>query len=281
MSLGQDDGPPTRTRLPETSGSSGTGALGRRGTRSPGRSLITVLGIVVLLIAVIAFAERSGQGSSRSGSTAATTATGGGSAQAQAQPTAPTGTKPVPGKDTAGIAAGFAHTAQGAQSAAANYAVALGGAGMYAETTRHSIVDAVYAPSVRAAQLATLDKAYSAPSFLKRIGLGHDGTAPSGMSFVSRTVPVGTKLTRFDGNRATVEVWATSLFGLAGEGSTNPVSESWYTNTFTLQWADGDWKVTGYQQKDGPAPVGRDQTASSAKDMSDAVSDFGGFTYAR
>jgi hypothetical protein len=273
MSLGQD-GPPTRTRLPESTGSGGTGAPGRRTARSPGRSLITVVGVVVLLIAVIAFAGRSGGDGSGGGS-----ATGEDPVKAEA--TAPTGTEPVSAKDTAGIASGFARTAQGAQSAAANYAVALGGTGMYTETTRHAVVSAVYAPSAVAAQRVTLDKAYSAGSFLKRIGLTAEGRAPSGMTLVSRTVPVGTKLTRLDGSNATVEVWATSLFGLAGAGSTNPVSESWYTSAFTLRWTGGDWKVTGYRQKDGPAPVARDQRASSAKDMSDAVSDFGGFTYAR
>jgi hypothetical protein len=277
MSLGQD-GPPTRTRLPESPGG-GTGTRGRRATRSPVRSLATVMGVVVLLIAVIAFAGRGGDGSGNG--SGGSTSDGDSAAQNHAQATAPTGTKPVAAKGAAGIASGFAHTGQGAQSAAANYAVALGGTGMYAEATRRAVINAVYAPGAAAGQLATLDKAYSSASFLKQIGLNPDGTAPSGMTFVSRTIPVGTKLTHLEGDRATVEVWATALFGLAGEGSTNPVSESWYTETFTLQWAVGDWKVTGYQQKNGPAPVGLDQTASSAKDMSNAVSEFGGFTYAR
>lgn len=283
MSLGQDD-PPTRTRLPESTGSGGTGAPGRRTTRSPGRSLITVVSVVVLLIAVIAFAGRSG-GADSGDDSGTDSATGNGSAtgnhSAKAEATAPTGTKPVSAKDAAGIAAGFAHTAQGAQSAAANYAVALGGTGMYTATTRRAIINTVYAPSAAAARQTTLDKVYSTASFLRRIGLTAAGTAPSGMTFISRTVPVGTKVTRFDGSSASVGVWATSLFGLAGDGSTNPVSESWYTSTFALQWTGGDWKVTGYQQQDGPAPVARDQRASSAKDMSNAVSDFGGFTYAR
>jgi hypothetical protein len=268
MSLGQD-GPPTRTRLPE----SASGGPGRRTARSPGRSLITVVGVVVLLITVIAFAgHRGGSGSGES-------ATGGDSAEAEA--TAPTGTTPVSAQDSTGIPSGFAHSAQGAQSAAANYAVALGGTGMYTETTRHAIVSAVYAPSAAAAQLRRTAQTYSDATFLQRIGLEADGTAPGGMTFVSRVIPAGTKLEQFSDGGATVAVWYSSLFGLAGAGSANPVSEAWYTSTYHLTWSSGDWKITSATQANGPAPVARDQRASSAKEMSDAVNGFGGFTYAR
>ncbi|MGO4754679.1 hypothetical protein AB4212_39785, partial [Streptomyces sp. 2MCAF27] len=107
------------------------------------------------------------------------------------------------------------------------------------------------------------------------------GNPPDGMTFVSRTNPVGTKVEKFEGDTARIAVWQSLLFGIAGEGSTKPVSESWHTDTFELQWTEGDWKVTKYTQKDGPAPVGRDQAAASAEDMANAVEGFGGFTYAR
>jgi hypothetical protein len=92
---------------------------------------------------------------------------------------------------------------------------------------------------------------------------------------------VGTKVTSSGTDSATVEIWYTSLFGLSGEASTNPVSESWYTTTYELKWVGNDWKVTDFQQKDGPVPVGRDQKASTADDMTKAVEEYGGFTYAR
>jgi hypothetical protein len=142
-------------------------------------------------------------------------------------------------------------------------------------------VRAVYAPHVADQRTSDLDKVYSGKDFLQRIGLNADGKPPSGMTFVSRTNPVGTKVDKFSGDSATVSVWYSSLFGLAGKGSTNPVAESWYTNTFQLRWTKGDWKVADFTQKDGPTPVGRDQRASSAEDMSNAVERFGGFTYAR
>ncbi|MEU5430531.1 hypothetical protein AB0H73_33705 [Streptomyces olivoreticuli] len=283
---GQDYGEPagsdrhlTRTRLPEGEGDPyGPNRRGRGGGRGSGsglsgRNLITVVGVVVLLIAAIAFANRGGGSSSDESDSR-----GGASAQA----TAPTGEKPVSGKDGAtGIASGFAHTEQGAQSAATNYGVALAGDGMFKADARNAIVNIVYAPDVAATRRGDLDKIYSDQGFLKRIGLEGNGNVPKGMTFVSRATPVGSKTVKYEGDTASIAVWYSSLFGLAGEGSTNPVAEKWYTTTFEMRWTDNDWKITDFSQKDGPAPVGRDQAASSAKDMSDAVQGFGGFTYAR
>ncbi|MFJ3713330.1 MULTISPECIES: hypothetical protein [unclassified Streptomyces] len=259
----------TRTRLPDGGGD--VYGNGRRPVRAS-RSLVTVVGVVVLLIAAIAFANRgNGDGTSTDSS---------GSKRPGSDSTAASGVKPVTGK-SGGIASGFAHTSQGAQSAAANYAVALGSDGMFKEDTRHKIVNAVYAPDVAAVQLTDLDRVYSGGKFLTSIGLKADGSAPTGMTFVSRTNPAGARTVKISGDTASVSVWYSALFGLAGEGSTNPVSESWYTNTFELKWINGDWRVTDSSQKDGPVPVGHDQTASSAQDMADAVKEFGGFTYAR
>ncbi|MFH8984099.1 hypothetical protein [Streptomyces varsoviensis] len=267
-----DQGRPTRTRLPEGEGDPYDGP--RRGGRTgvTSRNLMTVVGVVVLLVAAIAFANRGGGNDGGGSGKAADKSTG-------AQATAPTGVKPVDGKNN-GIAKGFAHTEQGAQSAAANYAVALSSDAMFRAETRHRIVAAVYAPEVVTARQGDYDQAYSGERAVK-IGLKADGTAPSGLTFVSRTNPAGTKATAYKDDTATVAVWYSTLFGLAGESSKNPVSEGWYTSTFQLKWVGDDWKVTAFSQKDGPTPVGRDQAASSAKDMSDAVQGFGGFTYAR
>ncbi|MFK8912681.1 hypothetical protein [Streptomyces sp. YS-3] len=259
----------TRTRLPEGEGADVYGGA-RRPVRAS-RSLIMVVGVVALLVAAIAFANRGDSG----GGTASDDPK-----QSGSKPTAASGVKPVEGKN-GGIASGFAQTEQGAQSAAANYVVALGSEGMYNQARRHEIVGAVYAPDVAAARQGDLDRAYSGPEFLSRIGLKPDGTAPNGLIFISRFNPVGSKVEAYGNGNASVSVWYSALFGLAGEGSKNPVSEGWYTNTFQLKWVGNDWKVTDYTQKDGPAPVGRDQAAATAKDMADAVEQYGGFTYAR
>ncbi|MFF1807735.1 hypothetical protein ACFVXW_00870 [Streptomyces sp. NPDC058251] len=258
----------TRTRLPDRTGDVYGGA--RRG-RSSSRSLITVVGVVVLLIAAIAFANRGGDDPSSSGN--------GGSDKAKTSPTTASGTRPVESK-VAGIPAGFAHSEQGAESAAANYAVALGSAAMFNTASRDQILAAVITPSRVTEFEATLDKAYT-PQFNKNVGLNEDGSAPQGYTFVSRTSPIGTKVTASSNDTATVEVWCGGLLGLAGQNSTNPVTSSWFTITMKLEWTGGDWKIVSHSQKDGPAPVPGDDRASSADDIAKAVEEYGGFTYAR
>ncbi|MGW8066532.1 hypothetical protein ACVV2G_30665 [Streptomyces ziwulingensis] len=252
----------TRTRLPE--GDTDGYGTPRRGGRSSSRSLVTVVGVVVLLIAAIAFANRGGDDSASADDTAAD--------KPKTSATAPTGTRPVQ--------SGFARDEQGAQSAAANYAVALGSDGMFDRTRRHEIVEAISDPGSLDRLQSGFDADYSA-ALLKRIGLSEDGKAPSGATFVNRTLPAGTKVTSFSDSAATVEVWCNGLFGLTGEKTTNPVANNWFTVTMQLNWNGSDWKVVETAQKTGPTPVPGDSPVSGSEEMSKAVQEFGGFTYAR
>ncbi|MFE6702263.1 hypothetical protein [Streptomyces sp. NPDC057718] len=259
----------TRTRLPD-------GDPGNPGARRPARnsrSLVTITGIVVLLVAAIAFANRGG-GSEDDASPGAKTSGSAGSA-----PTAATGTKPVQGKNGT-IASGFAQDEQGAQSAAANYAVALGSAEMFTKESRDRILDTVYSPAAAGEIREPQDQAYST-DFLEHLGLDADGKAPEGSTFISRTIPVGTKVVQFEGDTAKVAVWYTGLIGMSGQDSTKPVSTTWKTWTAQMSWSDGDWKVTGASESDGPAPVPGDVAASKSDTISKAVEEYGGFTYAR
>ncbi|MHC3821586.1 hypothetical protein [Streptomyces sp. DT9] len=262
----------TRTRLPDTQGGDGYGP--RRPARNS-RSLFTVLGVVILLLAAIAFANMGGGGGDNGGDGAR----GSDAKKAGSAPTAATGTKPVTGKNGS-IPSGYAHDEQGAQSAAANYSVALVSADILRPDRRTQIVRRVFATG-RVDELETkLNQAYS-KDFLAKVGLDESGKAAEGMTYVSRTAPVGTKVTQLSGSSATVEVWCTGVFGTAGVGSTNPVSNDWFTMTLKLQWESNDWKVDSFSQKDGPAPVNTDRTASNADDIAKAVEEYGGFTYAR
>ncbi|MFD7613404.1 hypothetical protein [Streptomyces sp. NPDC059828] len=259
----------TRTRLPGAITVTDVYGGARRPMRNS-RSLVTAAGVVVLLIAAIAFANRG-----NSSDTAPDTAQ-----QARAAaPTAATGVQPVTGKNGE-IPKGYAHNEQGAQSAASNFAVALGSAEMFQRENRHRIVDAIYTPQAAASLKAPQDDAYSA-EFLAKLGLDADGSALEGSTFVSRTIPVGTKVDAFTRSKATVSVWCTGLVGMAGEGSKDPVRTTWKTWTFQLQWTSGDWKVADDSEKDGPTPVPGDLTASGSEEISKAVQEFGGFTYAR
>ncbi|MFE9399707.1 hypothetical protein [Streptomyces flavidovirens] len=258
----------TRTRLPEGGGSDVYGGA-RRPVRTS-RSLITVVGVVVLLIAAIAFANRGGGESG-----AESVAKRGGGAEA----TSATGVKPAEGK-TGMIPSGFAQDEQGAQSAAANYAVALVSADIVKPDRRQEIVGQIFVPAKVPELEAKFDKAYN-QDFLDKVGLDKDGNAAAGMTYVSRTAPVGTKVTSYTDSTATVEVWCTGVFGTAGVGSTNPVTNDWFTMTLQIQWAGGDWKVASFSQKEGPAPVNADRAASGADEIAKAIDEYGGFTYAR
>ncbi|WP_406452755.1 hypothetical protein OG782_19795 [Streptomyces sp. NBC_00876] len=277
MSLGDEDGystiggtRQTRTRFPDGEGGDGYGP--RRPARSS-RSLITVIGVVVLLLGAIAFANMGGGDGGDGG------ASGSGGKKADAAPTAATGTKPVTGKNGE-IASGFAHDQQGAESAAANYSVALVSADILKPAQRAQIVRQVFVAG-RVDELETkFNQAYS-KDFLDKVGLDENGNAAEGMTYVSRTAPVGTKVTQFSGSSTSVEVWCTGVFGTAGVGSTNPVSNDWFTMTLKLKWEGNDWKVDSFSQKDGPAPVNTDRTASNADEIAKAVEEYGGFTYAR
>ena len=279
MSLGQD-GPPTRTRMPEGHGAQG-GTAARR--PQPRRALVTVVSIIVLLIAAIAFANRGGGSSSPragdSGSPGAASGSSGGKDGSAATTTAPSGTSPVTGK-AGGIPAGFAHTQQGAQSAAANYAVALGGVDMFSTAGRHAVIATIADAGSRSTLQAGFDRDYSA-AFYAQVGLTSDGKAPTGQTFVSRTLPAGARITGYDGSTAGVAVWCTGLFGLAGADSTKPVTSNWFTLTFKLRWNGSDWKVVQTSQSVGPTPVNGDNPVSTSDAISGAVQGFGGFTYAR
>ncbi|MBT2452719.1 hypothetical protein J7F03_37905 [Streptomyces sp. ISL-43] len=255
----------TRTRFPESA--SDPYGTPRRTPRAS-RGLITVVGVVVLLIAAIAFANQSHSPTPPASDKPPTT-----------NPTTVTGVSPVDGKSS-GIPKGFAQTEQGAQSAASNYAVALGSDGMFNPARRHAIVDAVSDESTRTKLQSGFDADYSA-GMLSQIGLTKDGVAPAGSTFVSRTVPAGAKVKNFSSAAATVDVWCIGMFGLTGEKSTRPVTSGWFTISLTLKWNGSDWKVVETAQMDGPTPVTGDNPVSTSDEIGRAVTEFGGFTYAR
>ncbi|MFH9568707.1 hypothetical protein [Streptomyces globisporus] len=259
----------TRTRLPD-------GDPGNPNARRPvrnSRSLVTITGIVVLLVAAIAFANRGG-GSDDDASPGTKSSGAAGSA-----PTAATGTKPVEGKNGT-IPSGFAHDEQGAQSAAANYAVALGSAEMFNSDTRRDIVQSIADSSTATKLQSGFDADYS-QGFLEQIGLETDGSAPAGSTFVNRTLPAGTKVKSYSSSTAEIEVWCSGLFGLTGEKSTKPVTSGWFTVTMQLKWNGSDWKILETSQRSGPSPVTGDNPVSGSDEIADAVNQFGGFTYAR
>ncbi|GAA3051374.1 hypothetical protein GCM10020000_35730 [Streptomyces olivoverticillatus] len=263
----------TRTRLPE--GEVDPYAPAARRGRPSGRNLITVVGVVVLLIAAIAFANRGGGDSASSDSADSAS----GHKGVSSGPTAPSGTKPVEGKSGGSLPVSLIRS-RGHSRRRRIFAVALVSADILKPERRHEIVPQIFVSDKVPELQKSLDNAYS-KDFLSKLGLNEQGEAAKGMTYVSRTAPIGTKTTSYSDASASVDVWCTGLFGTAGVSSTNPVANDWFTMTIKLRWVDGDWKAESFAQKDGPAPVNSDRTASNADEIAKAVEQYGGFSYAR
>ncbi|GAA4952975.1 hypothetical protein GCM10023205_12760 [Yinghuangia aomiensis] len=247
----------------------------RRHPVASGAGVVVVILVVVLTLAYAS--RRSGAPAEDSAASRAGTSSGVGKTSprstagiaAARPPAALAGTVPV----------GYPRTREGAQSAAANYATAYGSSDMFRPAVRRAIVESMADPGSKAGLLARADTAFQAQTAV--FGLDADGNAPKGLSFVCRALPVGTKSVAYTPDSATVEVWGAGLVGLAGAGSTKPVSEAWTTTTLRLSWADDDWKLVDFTQKEGPTPVGGLQTASGAEDIAKAVREFEELRYAR
>ncbi|MEU3567909.1 hypothetical protein AB0E96_05660 [Kitasatospora sp. NPDC036755] len=266
-----DDQPRTRTRLPV--GEQSSPQQNHRQSR-PLRGLLAVLVVVTLLVVAIAIANRvtPGTGGGDGGGSADRAGSGAGPA--------PSGDQPA-GTTVNGILTGYPHTEPGAQSAATNYAVAIGSADMFRTDSRHAIVATIADPGALAGLQSRLDQGFGGDT-ATRYGLDAQGHAPKGLTFVSRTVPVGAKSTGgYSDDDTKVEVWCTGLTGLAGERSVQPVTTNWFTLTLSLHWTGSDWKLSDYTSRQGPAPVPADQQAATADEITGAVQQFGGFRFAR
>jgi hypothetical protein len=248
------------------------------------RGPLIALGLVLALFAVIALVNHGRSSADRSRSTAAT-----GSAGASGTPAAPAATAAtavtVPydagqAADSAdGVPVGYPHTSAGAESAAANYVVAFNSADMVYSAARDRLIDAIADPDMGATLQGQFDAAYA--QIDETYGLGSDGAAPAGQTFVERAAPIGVSLVADNGRSATVSVWVVTLAGLAGTGSQHAVSEDWATVTVTLAWADGDWKWFSFQSSDGPAPLGGLQTPAPGSTLQAAVTKYGGLRYGK
>lgn len=146
-----------------------------------------------------------------------------------------------------------ARSERSAADTASRYAVLLGGESMFNPQARGAIVDSIAAPAAREMLRDGVDADYGA-AFNEKIGLDAEGRPPKGSTLVSRTMPAGTDVELYNDDTATVAVWCSGLFGVRGPESKAPVKSSWFTLTLTLQYVQGAWKLTGFEQTSGPEP---------------------------
>jgi len=250
-----------------------------------GRRPLILLGALIALVVAITIVNRSTHHSSdpQSGGQPSAPAGAGADSGAAAAGAAPT-TAPIQGSglpsNTAGsIPVGYPHSSNGAESAAANYVVAYESSSMVSPTARHQLINDIADPAQASTMQSLLDSGFS--QIDATFGLSATGVPPVGQTYVSRAAPVGVSLMNYDGGSATVSVWVVTLTGLAGSGSTHPVTESWSTLNLTLHWTQGDWKWVSFSLSDGPVPTSGQQVVSNGQALQNAVNQFGGLRYAR
>jgi hypothetical protein len=247
-----------------------------------------VLALAVVTVVVAAVIAISSSHSKKTDPAGQTAGVGGGVPQqpvsqtsgdaSQGDPTQQFTDTQFPAGKSNGVMVGYQDTQAGAEAAAANYIAGLGSEVILHPDSRHKLIQTIADPAIEANLQKTLDNAFA--QTVQGYGLDSKGNPPAGQTLVYRAVPIGVSVqTPYANDKAVVSVWTDSIDGVAGTGSTNPVSNAWSTFTVTLTWANGDWRLNSFTQTDGPTPVST-QTASSSEDLQKAAKQFARLRYA-
>jgi len=147
----------------------------------------------------------------------------------------PAGTKP----------ATAARTEAGAVAAAAETVKLLDGPALLNSARIRALVDRLAASSAR----DVLARAYEQGAAEARTRLGAD-TVPAPV-VILRSALVGYRLLSFSPSAATVAVWRV---GIIGSGATIQPQQAWRTETVSLVWEHGTWRVASFSSAVGPTP---------------------------
>ncbi|MFI5591271.1 hypothetical protein ACIA5G_39895 [Amycolatopsis sp. NPDC051758] len=182
-----------------------------------------------------------------------------GSANSASTPTAPApagglGAPHGPKVIRNGVPSGYTHDQAGAANAAVN-AVQVQTAVAHGNADGAETASTWIAASADAHARAALSAATGAP--------GDDQTSKT---------PVTTRVTSFAGSATTVEVWIVAVGSSAGIGGGVTTSQTWSTQTYTLNWEKDDWKVVSFRTKNGPQPGdGQSSTGSSVPPLTNGL----------
>ncbi len=149
-------------------------------------------------------------------------------------------------------------TPAGAVAAAARSITAFDGNVLLEPVRLQAVVSRIASRQTRLPLLA----AFAEASAQTRAKLGAD-TVPHPV-IVLRSVPVGYRMDAFSPDEATVSVW---YVGIVGSGATVEPQQSWRTQTVSLVWEHGDWKVASFESSAGPTPPlsGREATTPAGE----------------
>jgi len=163
---------------------------------------------------------------------------------------------PGPTGEVNGAPAGFAHTQDGARSAAISFTATLSQRLLYLDPADGEAAVTAAAAKASADTLAA-DAATALAAAREPLGNG-EGTTWWVVA------PLATKIEAYDLDRARVSVWLVRV--LSQPGVVVPQS-SWVTDTVELVWERGDWHLWADDSAAGPTPVldGSDLPASAGE----------------
>jgi hypothetical protein len=164
-----------------------------------------------------------------------------------------------------------AHTRAGAVAAAARSITAFAGHVLLEPARLRTVVARIAGGASR----ARLTEAFEEASAQTRAKLGADSVPRPVV--VLRAVPLGYRIEHYSPDRATVAVW---YVGIVGSGATVQPQQSWRTQTVSLVWEDGDWKVSSFASSVGPTPALAVPEAEAPGELFAAIPSFTPFQHA-
>ena len=147
-------------------------------------------------------------------------------------------------------------TRRSAVAAAATYVSELDGAALLDRARVRRIVDRIASTQARPGLIAAYEQA--AVQARERLGLG---SVPAPI-VILRAAPVGYRLEGYGQGTAAISIWRV---GIVGSGATVDPQQSWATETVTLVWERGGWKVAGLASSPGPTPPLPSSVAPSSR----------------
>ncbi len=177
---------------------------------------------------------------------------------------------PGPGRTEDGVAVGYARSEDGAVAAATTYLSTLHGLALDPGAREAAVgrMAAAGAPGVVEQTLAGM-------ALLDTVVGEARAALPSARAFL-REIPVAYTLSRFDPQRARVQVW--SLGVVLIEGRTQ-ATEVWSTNTVDLAWDQGDWRLWSWSRAPGPVPAASLEAPTDPAEVLAAINGWEGYRY--
>jgi hypothetical protein len=136
-------------------------------------------------------------------------------------------------------------TRASAVAAAAAYVSELDGSILLDSTRLRAVVNRIASAQARPSLVTAYEQA--AAQARERLGLR---TVPAPV-VILRAAPVGYRVDSYSARSATISIWRV---GIIGSGATVDPQQSWATETVTLVWESGRWKVAGLSSSPGPTP---------------------------